>query len=268
MKKPAGKKTGHKLSRTSVYACQYMTRDSLVHQLGAGWKIAFCTLLSALAVGARTPRELLALVAVTLIYYFAARLTPFDLWRDIKFFVYQAVVVISLYCLHSGLSKGLWPGIRTSVQVILFYIPGAVLLRTTSTGDMMRGLRRVVPYRLSFLVFVSIRFVPFFFRELDEISTAQRLRGARLLPRQLLDPRNWGDLFHCLLLPLMVRALKTAEEVSLSAEAREFGRRKQRTYFDVSLCGEPAVRSPDKPQPVTPPLLQPCCNRGQLNRKV
>jgi energy-coupling factor transporter transmembrane protein EcfT len=179
----------------------------------------------------RTPQELLALVAVTLIYYFAARLTPFDLWRDTRFFVLQAVIVISLYCLHSGLTKGLWPGIRTSVQVILFYIPGAVLLRTTSSGDMMRGLRRIVPYRISFLVFVSIRFMPFFFRELDEIMTAQRLRGAHLLPRQLLYPRNWGDLFHCLLLPLMVRALKTAEDVSLSAEAREFGLRNQRTYL-------------------------------------
>jgi len=210
-----------------------MTHDSPVHRLGAGWKIAICTLLSALAIGVRTPLELLALVAVTLLYYFSARLTPFDLWRDTRFFVFQAVIIIGLYCLKIGLSKGLWPGIRTSVQVILFYIPGAVLLRTTKTGDMMRGLRRVVPYRISFLVFVSIRFMPFFFRELDEIMTAQRLRGARLLPRQLLDPRNWGDLFHCLLLPLMVRALKTAEDVSLSAEAREFGLRDRRTYANV-----------------------------------
>jgi len=265
--KPAVKKPGHKLLRTSDYACQYMTHDSLVHRLGAGWKIAVCTLLSALAVGARTPGELTALVAVTLVYYFAARLTLFDLWRDTRFFVFQAVIVISLYCLHSGLSKGLGPGIRTSVQVILFYIPGAVLLRTTRTADMMRGLRRVVPYRLSFLVFVSIRFVPFFLRELDEIMMAQRLRGARLGPRQLLDPRNWGDLFNCLLLPLMVRALKTADDVALSAEAREFGIREQRTYFDVSLQAEPAAPSPEKLYPVTPPVLQPCSDTGQSNRK-
>jgi energy-coupling factor transporter transmembrane protein EcfT len=211
--------------------------------------------------------ELLALVAVTLVYYFAARLSPFDLWRDIRFFVFQAVIVICLYCLHSGLSKGLWPGIRTSVQVILFYIPGAVLLRTTSTADMMRGLRRVVPYRISFLVFVSIRFVPFFLRELDEIMTAQRLRGARILPRQLLDPRNWGDLFHCILLPLMVRAIKTAEDVSLSAEAREFGIRKQRTYFDLSLHTGPTVQASEEHFTLTPPVLQPCSVIGQKNKK-
>ncbi len=234
-----------------------MTQDSPVHRLGAGWKIAISTILSALAVGARTPGELLTLVLVSLAYYFAARLTPFDLWRDTRFFVFQAAFVTGLYCLLHGLAGGIWPGIRTSVQIILFYIPGAVLIRTTRTGDMMRGLRKVVPYRLSFLVFVSIRFVPFFLRELDEIMAAQRLRGARLLPRQLMNPRNWGDLFDCLLLPLMVRALKTATDVSLSAEAREFGTRRERTFFDSSRGSEPASAMPNKHRPPAPVLLQP-----------
>jgi len=256
--KPAIKNPGHKLLRSSDYACQYLTHDSLVHRLGAGWKIACGMLLSAFAVGARTPGELLALVLVALGYYFAARLTLFDLWRDIRFFVFQAVLIIGLYCLLRGLAKGLWPGIRQSIQIILFYLPGAVLLRTTRSADMMRGLRRLVPYRLSFLVFVSIRFVPFFLRELDEIMTAQRLRGARLLPRQLLDPRNWGDLFHCLLLPLMVRALKTADDVSLSAEAREFGKREGRTFFDISRQAESTESASVRQEQGAAAGLRPC----------
>lgn len=262
MSKPVIKKPGHKLLRTSDYACQYMTHDSLVHRLSAGWKIVIGTLLSALAVGVRTPGELLALVIVTLAYYFAARLTLFDLWRDIRFFVFQALIITGLYCLLSGVAKGLWPGIRQSVQIILFYIPGAVLLRSTRTADMMRGLRRVVPYRLSFLVFVSIRFVPFFLRELDEIMVVQRLRGARLSPRQLVDPRNWGDLFHCLLLPLMVRALNTANDVSMSAEAREFGTREQRTFYDVSLQTEPTLPTTEGRHHSAPVTLQPCGRMG------
>lgn len=264
MAKPACKDPGHKLLRTSDYACQYLTHDSPVHRLGAGWKIALGALLSALAVGARTPGELLTLVIVTLAYYFLARLTPCDLWSDIRFFVFQAVLITGLYCLLGGVARGLWPGIRQSVQIILFYIPGAVLLRTTRTGDMMRGMRRFIPYRLSFLVFVSIRFVPFFLRELDEIMTAQRLRGARLLPRQLVDPRNWGDLFHCLLLPLMVRALKTADEVSRSAEAREFGTRQYRTFLDVSGQNGLAAAAC---HPVSPVALQPCGHTGTEMRK-
>jgi len=265
--KPPIKNPGHKLLRSSDYACQYMTHDSPVHRLGAGWKIAIGTLLSTLAVGVRTPAELLTLVVVALGYYFMARLTLFDLWRDARFFVLQAVLITTLYCLLNGLSKGFWPGVRQSVQIILFYIPGAVLLRTTRTGDMMRGLRRVVSYRLSFLVFVSIRFVPFFLRELDEIMAAQRLRGARLLPRQLIDPRNWGDLFHCLLLPLMVRALKTADDVSLSAEAREFGTRKQRTFINIPRRDESAITAPEGQRPACPAEVRSCCRLGPEARK-
>ena len=66
MAKPAIKNPGHKLLRSSDYACQYMTHDSLVHRLGAGWKITIGILLSAFAVGARTPGELAALVVVAL----------------------------------------------------------------------------------------------------------------------------------------------------------------------------------------------------------
>jgi energy-coupling factor transport system permease protein len=233
--KPRPEPKGLKRLRTSDYACQFLTHDSPVHRLGAGWKIAISMALSVLAVGARSPGELTALIIATLGYYFASRLTLFDLWRDLRLFAFQAALVTGLYCLCFGIGHGLWPGLRISGQIILFFLPGAVFLHTTRTGDVMRGLRKVVDYRLAFLVFVSIRFVPFFLRELEEIAAAQRLRGARLHPRQLLDPRSWPDLFHCLLLPLMVRAFQTAAEAARSAEAREFGVRRQRTFYDSTL---------------------------------
>ena len=262
LKSPA-KPGPRKSLRSSDYGCQFAAHDSPVHRMGAGWKILLGMLLSALAAGVRTPATLLALVLVTLGYYLAAGLTLGDLWRDIRLFLYQAAIVIPLYCLIHGVAQGLWPGVRISTQIILFYIPGAVFLRTTRSFDMMRGLRRIIPYRLSFLVFVSVRFVPFFFREMTDIAASQRLRGARLLPRQQLDPRNWPDLFHCLLLPLMVRALKTADEVSRSAEARAFGLHRERTFFDAAAprdWGGPAKtltpaqgEDPKKPHP--PPVL-------------
>ncbi|GFO69037.1 hypothetical protein GMLC_26160 [Geomonas limicola] len=219
--------------RSCEYGCQFVAHDSPVHRLSAGMKLGIGMLLSASAAGGRTPATLGALVLVTLCYYLAARLTLADLWRDIRLFMFQAALVIPLYCLVHGPAKGLWPGIRISTQIILFYLPGAVFLRTTRSSEVMRGLRRVLPYRVSFLVFVSVRFVPFFFREIADITAAQRLRGARLLPRQKLNPRNWPDLFNCLILPLMVRALKTADEVARSAESRGFGMYPERTFFSA-----------------------------------
>ncbi|MCM0080447.1 energy-coupling factor transporter transmembrane protein EcfT [Geomonas sp. Red32] len=219
--------------RTSDYACQFMTHDSPIHRLGPGTKLAAGTALSACAIAVRTPEQLLVLLAVALGCFFLARLTPYDLWRDTRVLVFLGVAVTAAYCALHGASD-FWPGVRTSTQIILFYLPGAVFLRTTRTSEVMTGFSRVIPYRISFLLFVSVRFVPFFLRELEEISAAQRLRGAKIRLRDQADPRNWCDLFHCLVVPLMVRALKTAEELSRSAESRGFGECEQRSYAGIA----------------------------------
>lgn len=219
----------------SDYACQYRAADSPVHRLGAAAKLSIGTLLCAAAVLAHEPLGLAAVLALNAAYYFGARLTLSDLWRDTRYLFMQMAIVIGLHAIRHGVPAGLGPGIRISLQIFLFFVPGIVFLRTTQASEMMRGLSRILPYRLSFLVFTSFRFVPLFAREIREIATAQRLRGARLAPRDLLNPRNWMDTFHCLMIPLLVRALRTADEAALSAEARGFGVRPERTYFDALL---------------------------------
>lgn len=218
--------------RTSDYGCQYRSVDSPVHRLGAGWKLLLGSGLGIAAIAAQQPWSLAVVAGLNAIYYFSARLTLSDLWRDTRYLFLQALVILGLYAARYGVPEGLWPGLRIALQIGLFFIPGIVFLRTTQASQMMRGLSRVIPYRLSFLVYTSIRFVPLFARELREISMAQRLRGARLSPRDLLNPINWKDGFHCLMIPLLVRALKIADQAALSAEARGFGRYATRTHYD------------------------------------
>jgi energy-coupling factor transport system permease protein len=221
--------------RSSDYGCQYLAIDSPVHRLGAGWKLLIGTALSAAAIIAYEPWSLAAVLALNAVYYFAARLSFSDLWRDTKFLLMQMCIIMVLYTIRYGIPGGLWPGLKIALQIALFFIPGIVFLRTTQASQMMQGLSKILPYRLSFLVFTSFRFVPLFAREIREIAMAQRLRGARLSPRELLNPANWKDAFHCLIIPLLVRALKTADEAALSAEARGFGRRPERTYYNTFL---------------------------------
>jgi len=219
-------------SRTSDYGCQFRSLDSPVHRLGPGWKLLLGTVLGICAIMAQQPWSLAVMLGLNALYYFGARLTLSDLWRDTRYLVVQMLIVIGLYAVRYGVPAGLWPGLRIALQIALFFIPGIVFLRTTQGSQMMQGLSRVIPYRLSFLVFTSMRFVPLFAREISEIRMAQSLRGALLSPRDLLNPRNWEDMFHCLMIPLLVRALKTSDEAALSAEARGFGRGTKRTYFD------------------------------------
>ena len=206
-------------------AFQYCAGSSPVHRLGPGWKMMLALALSAGAIAAREPWMLLVLLAANLIYYLSAHLGFVNLWRDIRLFLVQMAIILMLYLLKYGVPEGFWPGLRTGFQILLLFLPGTVLLRTTEGSQMMRSLKRLMPERLSFLLFTSLRFVPFFARESREITMAQQLRGAPVGIRYAWNPRHWGDLFQCLMVPLMVRALKTARMAALSAEARGFEER-------------------------------------------
>ncbi|MBW2558181.1 MAG: energy-coupling factor transporter transmembrane protein EcfT [Deltaproteobacteria bacterium] len=201
---------------------KFRAGNSPVHRLSAGWKMFLTVLLSAAAFSARRPLLLVALFLINGGYYFLAKLRLKDLWRDIRLFLLQTIIVVALYLIKDGVADGLWPGIRTGLQVLLFFLPGAVFLRTTQASQIMRSLEKIMPRNMAFFTFTSFRFIPFFAREMREIAMAQRLRGARLEPRNLVNPKNWPDIFHCLIIPLIIRALKTAQEAALSAEARGF----------------------------------------------
>ena len=206
-------------------AFQYCAGNSPIHRLGAGWKIILAVAFSAAAIAARDPWMLLGLLAINLVYYLSAQLGLMNLWRDIRFFLVQMAIILVLYLIKYGIAEGLWPGLRTGFQILLLFLPGTVFLRTTQGTRMMGSLKKIMPERLSFLLFTSLRFVPFFARETREIAMAQQLRGAPVGIRYAWNPVYWRDQFQCLMIPLMVRALKTARCAALSAEARGFEQR-------------------------------------------
>lgn len=216
----------------SDYAGQYRPGNSIVHRLPSGYKLAVSSGLCVVTLAVREPLPLMLAAFLCLAYYFLARLTLQDLWRDTRFFLIQMAILVALYLHNQGFPEGLWPGIRTSLQILLFFIPGMVFIRTTQASSMMKGLRKIVPFRFLFLFFTSLRFVPLFARELREIYLAQKLRGAELSPRRVLFPRFWHDLFFCIFMPLIVRALKIADEAALSAQARGMGAFPDRTFYD------------------------------------
>ena len=178
--------------------------------------------VSALAVAARQPWMLAGLLLANIGFYLMARLGLSSLWRDMRLFLIQMAVILLLYVIKYGVSDGFWPGLRTGCQILLLFLPGTLLLRTTRTNQMMASLGRIMPRKLSFLLFTSLRFVPFFARETREIAQAQQLRGAPVAVRMAWNPVRWKGLFECLMVPLMVRAIKTAECAAVSAEARGF----------------------------------------------
>ncbi|MCX5806018.1 MAG: energy-coupling factor transporter transmembrane component T [Proteobacteria bacterium] len=208
-------------------AFQFQYHDSPIHRLGGGWKLVFALALSAAAVAARGPWTIPAILAVIMVLYGVARLGIAGFWGDVRLFIIQIPIIVALYLIRDGVAKGLGPGLKIGFQILLFFLPNALFLRTTRSSEIMAGLKKIMPVSLVFIIITSLRFVPFFVREIEEIALMQRLRGASVAPRDLIDPRNWKDLFNCLFIPLLVRAIKTAEEAALSAEARGFDTRRR-----------------------------------------
>jgi energy-coupling factor transport system permease protein len=213
------------LNRLRGFAYQFHTVDSPVHRLDTKFKLAIWIVMSAATFAVREPWAIAGLLVINVMYYVLARLGLVELWKDIRFFLVQMVIIVGLYTIRYGIEDGVWLGIRTTLQILLFFMPGMVFLRTTQSTQMMRDLKKILPLHFSFLIVTSLRFVPFFARELHEVYMAQLLRGARLTPRQFINPRSWKDFLNCLMFPLIIHALKTANEAALSAEVRAFNRR-------------------------------------------
>jgi energy-coupling factor transport system permease protein len=210
------------------HAFHYRDTGSWLHRLGGGWKLLLVALAGAAAVAAREPAALALLLAALVAGYRSARLTLVELWQDTRWLLLQGGIVLGLYLLRDG-SAGAGAGLRTALQLALFFLPGALLLRTTPSAQLLDAMRGRLPRRLAFGLATSLRLLPAFARELHEIWMAQRLRGARLSPREIWRPRAWRDWVGCVGLPLTVRAIRMAEEAALAAEVRGLPPREEGT---------------------------------------
>ena len=203
-------------------AFHYRDAGSPLHRLGAGWKVALVVIASGAAVSTDGWLGLGLLLALVLAGYRVARLSARELWQDARWLAVQGVIVVALSLARYGVD-GLASGALTALTIALFFLPGALLLRTTPSMQLVESVRRVLPARFSFAVGASMRFVPYFARELHDIVGAQRMRGARLEARDLWRPGAWRDWALCVGVPMAVRAIHTANEAALAAEVRGIG---------------------------------------------
>ncbi|MGH0036829.1 MAG: energy-coupling factor transporter transmembrane component T family protein [Myxococcota bacterium] len=211
----------------------YRDTGSPVHRLGAGPKLVVAVSIPILALAWPHPAWLAALCLLVVGGYRAARLTGFELWQDARWLVAQTILIAALAALGGG-HAGIAVGLRAGVQIALCLLPGLLLLRTTPSGRLLDGAKRLLPGRWAFALTASLRFVPYFAREIHEIVTAQRLRGARLELRRAWDPRCWRDWLECVAVPVAVRAIHTAQEAAWAAEMRGLGDTNTRPARDLS----------------------------------
>ncbi len=197
----------------------------------AGWKLALCVLLSCGAFAARTPQLLLVVVTANLVAFFAFRPRLSLLRGAIKVLVIQTIMVTGLHCLRFGVAAGLKPGLMTSLQLFLAFFPSVIFISTTPQSRIIGAMELVMPARAAFVAGTCLAFIPILLREIKSIYQVQILRGARILPKDLINVKNWPDLANCLLVPSIIHCMVRAKNIAVAAQARDYGTALKRTLW-------------------------------------
>ncbi len=237
----------------------YFHRDSMIHRLNPLtkliWSITLMTLsflftdvvilmilfLSIILVAylARILKEMLP--AFVGLLYFAAFFLLFQVFfiSDGKTLFVLIPGTQILRVTDQGLLFSLAMGIRLMVIAASF----PVLLGTTEVKDLVVMLveKFKVPYVYAFMFITSIRFIPTFMQEMEQIIQAQCSRAHRLDKGHFI--RKFLSICP-LAIPLMITSVKKAEQMAISMETRGFGVGK-RTYLhrqkfvlkDWIICG-------------------------------
>ncbi len=196
-----------------------------------GLRMLLALTLSCLAFAARTIPFLLVLTAIDLALLWWLRGKQLSLRRELKAFAWQTLVILMLYLVRFRDLAGLWGGFKISWQLFLALLPSMVFVRSTSQTRIVQALNRVMPCRMAFVLSTCLKFAPQLLAEVRSIYEGQVLRGARILPRDLVKPWHWFDLLHCVVVPAVVQSMALAGNIALAARARDFGSQPRRSCW-------------------------------------
>ena len=192
----------------------YVPGDSFVHRLPAGAKlmILFAGSMALFAVSGIPVHAGELLVVAGL--FRVARLP----WRDTLHQLRPALLfLVPIFLFHVFITD--WAlGLETVLRILVLLLLAVLVTLTTRLSDMIDVLERAIrplrhvginPSKVGMMLSMVIRFIPLMMREAQEILEAQRARG---LDRSAI----------ALLVPLLIKTLKMADDLSDAIEARGY----------------------------------------------
>jgi energy-coupling factor transport system permease protein len=226
----------------------YLDRDSPVHRLDPRTKLVLMLGSFAVAVLFFTPRPLLALLGILLLYGAVGRVLG-NLRRIGLLLLSIAVVsIVSWSIFAAGHTPLFWRvtreslefGIGAAIKIDSMIVSGLIFLSTTKTEEIVLGLIRLrVPFQAAFAFSLAIRMVPTIIGTAVTVTEAQRSRG--------LDTESGGPLarmrtYTPLLVPIFLHTLRNTDQLAKALESRGFGARRERTsLLEIGFHGRDAV---------------------------
>lgn len=228
---------------------EMIPKSTFIHRLDARVKIIFVVIICFSAILISAPFTLYILLLCILTLHIFAK-TSLEKWAVLIFIMLAGIwgSVISqaifyaqeprtpLFCIvtanierlyfQEGLylyKEGMIYGSLQAMRSAIMLSAGMLLCWTTDTRDLLKSLMHWrMPYPLAFMTISSLRFLPDIVSETLTVITAQRLRG--FSPRKSLWPKKIVQTFYQILFPVLARTIRRAATLSLSVEARGFGR--------------------------------------------
>lgn len=110
---------------------------------------------------------------------------------------------------------------KVVLRLMVSCIPLALMLAVTQISDLANALVQVLhlPYKYAFTLTTTIRFIPQFMEEMDDIMEAQTARGVEF------DTKNGFRKFGMILplcVPLLLSSVRRTDAAAVAAEARGF----------------------------------------------
>ncbi len=176
-------------------------------------------------VGARLSATMLAIMLLAVPAFLILIGVGFSLWTDASRISHDVVILqIGSWTLYGqALEVGFATALRLGAILTLALIGGLTTTGPDLTRSMIQQLR--VPYHVGYTALAAFRFVPRFGHELEVIRAAHRVRGAAHGRGPIAAVRRRMGY----VVPLLAGAIRHAERVALSMDARAFGAFPHRT---------------------------------------
>ena len=123
--------------------------------------------------------------------------------------------------------SGLLAGAQMAFRFLVIFSSSVLFVLVTDPDRLAHSIEQIgIPYRYSFVLVLSLRFVPFFRKEYRAVRDAQQVRGINT------SIRGFAGLLRSIrytLFPLLVSGLIRADSIAISMKGRCFGLYAKRT---------------------------------------
>ncbi|MER2471856.1 energy-coupling factor transporter transmembrane component T family protein [Photorhabdus laumondii] len=192
----------------------YNLGSSFVHRVSPGFKIISLLILGTLLfVVPRIDLSAAALAGIVLLYLLA-KISLKTAWMQLRpaLWIFALIFIVQLFLHH-------WTaGVLVIVRLISLLLLASLVTLTTRSSDMIDALEKglgwlyyfgINPGKVSLALSLALRFIPVLASITEEVREAQKARG---LDKSVI----------AIAVPVIVRMLKMADDISAAIEARSY----------------------------------------------